>query len=211
VLIIGLTGGIGSGKSTVARCFSALGTPVIDADEIAHELVTPGSPALKTILTRFGPAILTRRGELDRAELRQIIFDEPQQRRALEAILHPLIYQEMHRRISRIDAPYCILCIPLLVETRADAPVERILVIDSPPELQRLRTMARDGLSAAEFSAIAQSQASREQRLAVADDLIVNNNGREALRRQVEALHRKYLEMAANPVADQQGKPGKDL
>lgn len=211
VLIIGLTGGIGSGKSTAARYFSALGTPVIDADEIARELVIPGHSALNKIVAQFGPTILTRQGTLDRAALRRIVFAKPQQRQALEAILHPPIYQEMRRRISQLEAPYCILCIPLLVESPADSLVDRILVIDSTPDLQRQRTIARDGISAAEFAVIEHAQADRGQRLAAADEVITNNGSQTDLRRYVEKIHHKYLKLAAKHSEPEQKKPDKRL
>lgn len=196
MLIIALTGGIGSGKSTVAHYFAALDVPVIDADQIARELVTPGSPALQEIAATFGPAIMQPNGELDRTMLRQRVFNDPTQRRRLEAILHPLVYAEMRRRIKTLHAPYCLLVIPLLLESGETALADRILVVDSPVNLQRQRVQARDALDDATLDAILRAQVSREQRLRAANDIIVNDGELPALRQQVEDLHRHYLNLA---------------
>jgi len=196
MLKIGLTGGIGSGKTTVSDCFASLGVPVIDADKIAHGLTTPGQPALQDIVSAFGPDILNDDGQLDRARLRAIVFNNAARRKQLEDILHPLIRARMRRHIADIEAsstPYCILCIPLLLETGQTDLVDRILVVDTPEDLQYQRVSARNGLPDAEIAAIIHAQAGREQRLAAADDIIVNNGGFEELRQQVLELHQRYL------------------
>ncbi len=196
MLKIGLTGGIGSGKTTVADCFASLGVPVIDADKIAHELAAPGQPALQAIASAFGPDILCDDGQLDRARLRAIVFNDTARRKQLEEILHPRIRAEMRRRIADIEAsaaPYCILSIPLLLETGQTDLVDRILVVDTLEDLQYHRVRVRNGLPDAEIAAIIHAQVSREQRLAVADDIIANDGGLEELRQHVLGLHQRYL------------------
>ena len=196
MLIIGLTGGIGSGKSTVADYFAQLGIPVIDADLVARELVVPGSPALREITGVFGPDVLLADGNLDRALLRKQVFIVPEQRRRLEAILHPRIYAEMRRRAQALHAAYCILVIPLLLETGGTVLVDRVLVVDAPESLQRDRARSRDGMSDEILEAILRSQISRAERLRAADDVIVNDGDLSHLRQQVAALHRRYLDLA---------------
>ncbi|MEW6353864.1 MAG: dephospho-CoA kinase [Pseudomonadota bacterium] len=197
MLVIGLTGGIGSGKSTVAQCFARLGAPVIDADVIARELVEPGKPALARIVETFGAGVLNQDGSLNRARLRSIVFSDVARRRQLEAILHPLIQKEMEARVVQLSAPYCVLCIPLLLETGQARRVQRILVVDAPHYLQYRRVMARDGLSAAEVAAVLRAQMRFRERLARADDIIVNDRDVAHVQRQVERLHRLYGELAA--------------
>jgi dephospho-CoA kinase len=196
MLTIALTGGIGSGKSTVAACFAQLNVPVIDADQLAREQVAPGSPALTEIALAFGPEMILEDGSLDRARLRREIFAEPQQRRRLEAILHPRIYAEMRRRIQTLQAPYCVLVIPLILETGETAIADRILVVDAPESLQRKRTQIRDGLADAEVDAILRAQISRAERLRAADDIIVNDGDLAHLKEQVVVLHSRYLDLA---------------
>ncbi len=204
MLVIGLTGGAGSGKSTVAARFAALGVPVIDADEVARALVEPGSPALAEIVTAFGADILDPRGALDREGLRRRILDDPEQRLRLEAILHPRIRAEIRRRLTGLEAPYCLLVIPLLIESgREHYPIQRILVIDCPEALQRSRLRARSGWTDAEVDAMIAAQATRAQRLAAADDVIVNDGGLDTLESRVEVLHRHYL--ALSPAHDGPG------
>jgi dephospho-CoA kinase len=197
MLRIGLTGGIGSGKSTVAALFAARGVPVIDTDVIAHELVEPGQPALAEIAARFGADLLDGAGRLDRARLRERVFADAGQRKALEAILHPHIGAEMERRLAQSKAPYVLLVIPLLFEAGWQERVDRVLVVDVPVELQRARAATRDRLDAERIDAILAAQASREQRRAGADDLIDNSEDPAALEQQVERLHRSYLALAA--------------
>ncbi|AAZ98320.1 dephospho-CoA kinase [Thiobacillus denitrificans ATCC 25259] len=196
---IGLTGGIGSGKSAAAERFAELGVPVIDTDVIAHELTRPGSRALDVIRASFGEAVIAADGSLDRPVLRRRVFVDPAARRQLEAILHPLILHEVKARLASLSGPYAVAVIPLLVETGAyDAPVDRIAVVDCPEELQIARTIARSGLTPDEVGAILAAQAARPARLAVADDVIVNTGSLAALRDQVDALHQRYLTLAAN-------------
>jgi dephospho-CoA kinase len=196
MMIVGLTGGIGSGKSTVIKRFVELGVPVIDADEIAHDLVRPGQPALQTIIDEFGSGLLTAQGELDRTQLRRIVFTDPARRKMLESILHPLIRTEMLRRADEIKFSYCVFCIPLLVETHQTGMVDRVLVIDSPEKLQAQRIKRRDGLPDTEIKAILAAQATPEDRLTVADDVIVNDRSLDDIYRQVDELHQKYLKLA---------------
>jgi len=199
MLVIGLTGGIGSGKSTVAELFAAHGVPVIDTDVIARELVEPGEPALAEIAAAFGEGLVDAQGRLDRARLRNLVFDDAAQRQRLEAILHPRIYARVREELSRIEAPYCLVVIPLLVETGGAALVDRILVVDAPLELRLRRTQSRDGLPEAQARAIAASQAERDRRLSAADEVIDNGGDRAALAAQVEALHARYLTLAGQP------------
>lgn len=196
-LVVGLTGGIGSGKSTVSALFEEHGVPVIDTDEIARAMVEPDQPALDAIRERFGEDVILQDGRLDRDALRQRVFSDKGNRQALEAILHPRILATLHERLSRLSVPYCIVAIPLLVEKGWRSEVERVLVVDAPEELQVRRAAARPGLDADQIRQIIQSQASREERLALADDIIVNDGGMDKLRSTVERLHKLYTELAA--------------
>ena len=191
-LRIGLTGGIGSGKSEACREFARLGVTVIDTDLIARELVRPGQQALAEIVAHFGAEMLDENGNLDRTRLRKTVFSDPDLRRQLEAILHPRIRERAVALTEQVKGPYCVLVIPLLVETTGDYPLDRILVIDTPRELQMERIAARDGLSESEIEAILETQTSREQRLAIADDVVVNDTSPEYLRSEIERLHRLY-------------------
>ncbi len=199
MLIIGLTGGIGSGKSTVARHFETLGVPVIDADDIGRQLVEPGQPALDAIVKHFGSDILDDSGQLDRARLRERVFTHPEQRRELEAILHPRIRAEVQRRIANLSpvCGYCLVSVPLLIESGWQDLVQRVLVVDAPRELQIRRTTTRDGITRQQAETIIASQIERDARLQTADDVIHNDDGLVALQEQVEALHRRYNERAA--------------
>lgn len=197
---VGLTGGIGSGKSTVAECFAALGVPVIDTDVIARQLTTPGSEALIAIRTAFGEAVMQPDGTLDRAALRRRVFADAAARRQLEALLHPRIRQAVEQALAALTAPYALIVIPLLVETGSYRDVlNRVLVVDCPEALQIARVMARSGLSPDEANAILAAQASRAERLAAADDVIVNTASPEALRSQVATLHQRYLAFSTMP------------
>ena len=199
MLRIGLTGGIGSGKSTVCRLFSRLGVPVIDTDTIAHDLVVPGQPALDKLTAIFGPDILDQEGHLDRGLLRERVFGNEKLREQLESILHPLIRNSMQNQIAAIRAPYVVIAIPLLLEKGWQAEVDRILVIDAPENLQLERTVRRDSVSAETVLRIMHAQVSRQHRLDVADDIIHNDGEETALRAQIENLHKRYLHLAGGP------------
>lgn len=200
MFVVGLTGGIGSGKSTVADGFAALGVPVIDTDAIARELTLPGGAALDAIRAAFGDSVTQADGTLDRAALRRRIFSDAAARRQLEAILHPRIRQGVEQTLAKLDAPYALIVIPLLVEVGGYRDVlNRVLVVDCPEHQQLARVMARSGLARDEVVAILAAQASRAERLAAADDVIVNTSAPEALPPQVAALHRRYLALAAVP------------
>jgi dephospho-CoA kinase len=193
IYTVGLTGGIGSGKSTVANFFQDLGITIIDADVIARELVIPNSPALKKIVDHFGTEILDSSDQLNRQELHGRIFQNPSERLWLEQLLHPAILEEIKHRAQKSTSPYCIAVVPLLLETKLHSPVDRILVVDSPIELQRQRVQQRDNHSDQIIDAILETQLSREQRLSAADDVIVNNKGIEELKQQVKNLHENYI------------------
>ncbi len=198
MLKIGLTGGIGSGKTTVTEHFSSLGIPIIDADLIAREITAAGQPALQEISTLFGKQIIDNNGQLKRRELREIIFSNPEKRQQLEAILHPLIRQRMLERSHTVcrKAPYCILSIPLLLESRWKNRLDRILVVDTPEPQQLQRTMQRDHIDEKSAQAIIGSQISRQARLQAADDTIENSDSINDLQDKIEQLHLKYLKLA---------------
>lgn len=196
-LRIGLTGGLASGKSTVAQRFVELGIPVIDADDSSRFVVAPGEPGLADLTKRFGPGVLTADGELDRRSLRNLIFADPQLRRDLEAILHPLIRADMERRAGAAAGPYLVMAIPLLVEGGNQSRVDRILVVDADEDVQLERVMARDSTTREQARAILAAQASRAVRLKAADDVIVNSGSVSELRQAVDGLHERYLRLAA--------------
>ena len=196
MLRIGLTGGIGSGKTTIAALFAAHGVPVIDADAIAHQLTLPGTPATNWILKLLGPEIAASVGSINRQRLAQRIFSDSEARAQLEKFLHPLIRAEMQRQQKNIDAPYCLLVIPLLLETGQRDMVDRVLVVDVDEESQITRVAARDGRSIREIRAILSTQFDRAQRLKMADDVITNSGDVASLKTQVDALHRIYLALA---------------
>ncbi|PYC28142.1 dephospho-CoA kinase [Aquipseudomonas alcaligenes] len=191
--ILGLTGGIGSGKSAVAQHFIDLGVHLVDADQAARWVVEPGRPALARIVERFGPQVLQADGTLDRAALRQRVFQDEAQRRWLESLLHPLIFQEIDQYLSRAESPYAILVSPLLVESGQHRMTQRVLVVDAPEELQLQRSMARDASSEEQIRAILKAQASREERLRHAHDVLLNDRDLAWLKREVERLHDFYL------------------
>lgn len=196
---VGLTGGIGSGKSTVARAFESLGVDVIDADALAHRLTAPGGAAVPAIRAAFGDEVIDAAGALDRARMRRIAFADPQARKRLEAILHPMIRAETERLALTARSRYVILMIPLLVESgEPRARCDRVLVVDCPEEEQIRRVMARSGLARGEVEAVMASQVSRADRLAAADDVVDNAGAPEGIGPQVAALHRKYLGLAAD-------------
>ncbi len=197
LLTIGLTGGIGSGKTAASRHFETLGVAVIDADVVAREVVEPGMPALRVIADRFGDSILTVDGALDRAALRQIVFADPAQRQWLESLLHPLIRQRIQDQLAAANGPYVILVSPLLLETDQRKLVNRVLLIDVPEALQIQRTMQRDSNSQQQVEAIVATQSARAFKQAQADDIIVNDHDLSHLHAQVEAQHQRYLKLAA--------------
>jgi dephospho-CoA kinase len=194
---VGLTGGIGSGKSTVASAFEAHGVEVVDADAVAHRLTAPGGAAIPAIRAAFGPDAIDASGALDRARMRRLAFADPLARKRLEAILHPMIRAETERLAQGATSAYVILMIPLLVESGdPHSRCDRVLVVDCPAEEQIRRVVARSRLGPAEVEAIMATQASRAQRLAAADDVVDNSGDAAKIAPQVEALHRKYLVLA---------------
>lgn len=194
---VALTGGIASGKTTVADLFAELGVPVIDTDVIAREVVEPGQPALAEVVEAFGPGILEAGGRLDRPRLRERIFTDPDARRRLEAILHPAIRAEMERQSSAAGGPYQVLVIPLLTEGRRRDHVDRVLLVDVPEEQQIQRLMCRDGVSHEQAQASLDAQATRAERLGMADDVVRNTARPDDLREAVAGLHAKYRQLAA--------------
>lgn len=193
-MIIGLTGGIGSGKSAVSDCFEKLGVTVVDADVVAREVVEPGTVALKSIADHFGDDILTAEGALDRAALRTLIFSDENQRKWLEALLHPLIRKEIIAQLNQSNSPYSILSSPLLLETDQQALVDRVLVVDVPVELQLERTVQRDNNSTNQVKSIISAQSTRTYKQQKADDIILNIGTIEELQKDVFALHQRYLQ-----------------
>ncbi len=195
-MIIGLTGGIGSGKSTVAKMLRKLGAAVIDSDQIAHQLLMPHQPSFTQVIEHFGPSILQANGLLDRTKLRIIIFNTPAERHWLEQLLHPLIKAEILKQAAGISAKtYLIVEIPLLIEANFQDSVDRILVIDCPEDCQIERIMQRDSVSREEAQNALQTQTSREQRLAKADDILQNSETLDKLKKKVEALHQYYIKL----------------
>ncbi|MES2218336.1 MAG: dephospho-CoA kinase [Pseudomonadota bacterium] len=203
-LIVGLTGGIGSGKSTVARLFANLGVPIIDTDLIAHDLTEPGKHAFHTIVKQFDQITMSN-GQLNRRLLRQLIFSDPEKRYWLEELLHPLIREEVLRQLSSLEAPYCIVVIPLYFENSPDPVINRVLVVDTDEALQIARVAKRDVHSVLEIEAIMATQVSRKVRLDGADDIIFNTQGPEFLVPQVEELHKSYLAIAKELQAEIKG------
>jgi dephospho-CoA kinase len=191
-----LTGGIAAGKTAVSSFFTRLGVPVIDTDLIARQIVEPGQPALKRIVETFGAGFLNHEGRLDRSKMRKTIFSDPEQKTRLEGILHPIIAEEVTRRARELDASYCILVIPLYAQSSAYHWIDRVLVVDASEEAQIERVMARDQISRNQARAILQVQSSRNDRLAIADDVLDNSGRMDELQNKVEALNRKYLKLA---------------
>ncbi len=203
MLRVALTGGIGSGKSTVAKLFAARGAPVIDADVLAHTLTEPGGPALKEIAAAFGEQMLTAQGRLDRVALRRLVFSDSDARQRLEAILHPRIRKEMIAQLADLRAPYVILVIPLLFEAGQQDMADRILVVDLPQPVQVERVRGRSGLETSEIRAIIAAQVEPAVRLAGADDLIDNSGDADALMTQVLHLDRFYRQLSRAPARRQ--------
>ncbi len=193
---VALTGGIASGKSAVAALFTAHGVPVVDSDVIAREVVAPGSPALEAIRRRFGDGVLQADGSLDRRALREQVFANPAARRDLEAITHPAIRARMQAWSQTAVGPYQIHMIPLLIEGGGRRDFDRVLVVDCPEALQVQRVMQRDGVDEISARNVLAAQASRAERLAIADDVIVNDGDRDKLSIEVDALHRRYLQLS---------------
>ncbi len=205
---VGLTGGIASGKSTVAGLFADLGVPVIDTDVIAREVVAPGTPGLRAVVAAFGPDLLLPDGTLDRRRLRSVAFADPGKRGALESILHPRILERMEALCATSGGPYQLLVIPLLLESGLDSRVDRVLVVDCSESVQRERLMVRDGESAASAGRILAAQLDRQARLAGADDVLANAGTLEDLRHRVRELHESYLQSAAGSGSPYTGKGG---
>ena len=201
-LRIGLTGGIASGKSLVAGMFVKLGAELVDADQIAREIVAPGEPALEAIRAAFGPEVVTARGELDRAALRKLVFADADKRRTLDDLLHPTIRERLVARLASVRRPYALVAVPLLVETDFASLVDRIAVVDCPEPLQLERLMRRDGIPRPEAAAMIAAQADRATRLRAAHDVIDNGGEVEVTRRQVGLLHLRYLELATRATRD---------
>jgi dephospho-CoA kinase len=195
-LRIGLTGGIGSGKTTASNYFASLGVPVIDTDELARELVEPGTPALEEVVAHFGKDVLNTDGTLNRQALRAKAFSSDTERQHLEDILHPRIRDLANARAAHVTAPYCIIVIPLLLETPYPIEVDRVLLIDAADQDRHRWVKERDGLSDAQLDQVLNSQASRAERLRAADDVVVNRGGLSGLHSQLDHLHAKYLRLA---------------
>lgn len=196
MLRVGLTGGIGSGKSTVCALFAELGVPIVDADLIARQLVEPGSPGLIAIVQVFGESVLDGDGSLNRGLLRSRVFADAGERQKLDAIMHPMIYAAIDSAVSQLQVPYTLIAIPLLVETGKTQMVDRVLVVDCPEGMQLQRITVRDHINAQQAQAIMASQADRQQRLAAADDIIDNSKAPDQLAEQVKSLHNSYLLLA---------------
>lgn len=194
--VIGLTGGIGSGKTAVSDGFAEKGVPIIDADIIAREVVAIGSQGLEKITAKFGPSVVLESGALNRASLREIVFHNSEAKEWLNKCLHPLIREKMLHDIQAVNSPYCILAVPLLLENGLDAMVDRVLVVDCNEELQLERAMKRDGSNEATIRNIIASQISRTERVKRADEIIQNNGSLDDLPPQIEALHQSFMQLA---------------
>jgi dephospho-CoA kinase len=195
IFVVALTGGIASGKSLVSGQFERLGVPVIDMDLVARDLVEPGQPLLSSIVTAFGKELLDAYGRLRRRQLRDLIFSDAEKRTQLEALLHPRIVEESLKRIAAVKGPYCVLVIPLLAEIDRSGVAHQVLVVDAPEEMQIQRLMVRDGVTREQAELALAAQTTREKRLALADDVIENSGEIADLTEQVDALHRKYLNL----------------
>lgn len=198
VLTIALTGGIGSGKTSIASIFKSLGVPIIDSDTISKEIILPGKPCFKDIVNEFGEEILTNKGTIDRYKLRDIIFNNDKARIKLENIIHPVVFKNIDTEISLINYPYCLVIIPLLIETKSTERFDRILVIDALESLQFERIVKRDDISPILIKKIIKTQAKRKERLRYANDIIVNNDKIINLNKSINTLHKKYLGLSNN-------------
>lgn len=201
MLVVGLTGGIGSGKTAASEHFKSLGITIVDADEVSRQVVEPGTPALSQIAEHFGERVLNTDQSLDRRALREIVFNQPDEKKWLEQLLHPLIGMETFQQLQASESAYTIFVSPLLIEIGQDKMTQRILVVDASESEQVSRTIKRDDTDAESVKSIMQSQASRALRLEKANDVLLNDGSLENLKEKVEALHRIYLELA------QSGKP----
>ena len=197
VFTVVLTGGIASGKTAVSDGFRHLGVPVIDTDVIARQLVEPGQPALALIADIFGPEILDSTGGLDRKKMREAIFSDHEKKAQLEQVLHPLIGEEVVKRLEQLSAPYCILVVPLYAESGSYRWVDRVLLVDVSEEQQIRRVMRRDDISQEQAEAILDAQASRAERAALADDVIDNSGTLDELEGKIESLHKKYSSLGS--------------
>lgn len=198
-LVVALTGGIASGKSAVTHRLESLGVPVFDADQVTRELTRPGEPALAEIAARFGPAVIGPDGTLDRRALRERVFADPSERRALEAILHPRVRARLRELVGTVTAPYCVLAIPLLAEGNRYPWIDRVVVVDAPDSVRLERLMARDGIDRALAWRMLAAQAPRAARLAIADEVLDNSGSLETLLSATDALHRRLVTQAADP------------
>lgn len=201
-LVIGLTGGIASGKTAVSRYFERLGVPVIDADVVARDVVEPGEAGLQAIVDEFGTGVLDEKGRLDRRKLRSIVFEDPENRLTLESILHPLIKERMESQLENLNDDYAVLAIPLLLEAGQTDMVDRILVVDASESEQIKRAQMRDGVGEEQVRNIMSSQASRADRLALASDVIENNGTMDELRQRVRRLDEFYRTLAHGVAAE---------
>jgi dephospho-CoA kinase len=195
--IVALTGGIGSGKTTVANAFARKGIDIIDADIISREIVEPGQPALAALSEKFGPHILLPDGALNRKALREIIFNDTEKKQWVNALLHPLVHARTQYLLNLATSPYVLWVVPLLIENGLQTQANRVLVIDVNRDVQRIRTMQRDGVSAEQAENIINAQVPREQRLSYADDIIDNNGAADTIEPRVALLHNSYLKLAA--------------
>jgi dephospho-CoA kinase len=194
--VVGITGGIGSGKTTVTDLFAKYAIEVIDADVIAREVVEPGTPALKAIINKFGQSVLDESDSLDRAKLRRLVFNDIEVKNWLNQLLHPAIRRQMLLQTQQAKSDYCLLSVPLLVENKLNEQVDRVVIVDVDEPTQLQRTLLRDKTNEKQIRTIMSAQATRQQRLEVADDVIDNNGGTDALFKQVFQLHQYYLQLA---------------
>lgn len=193
--VVGISGGIGSGKTTVTNLFAKLGVEVIDADVIAREVVEPGTPALEAIVAKFGQSVLDESGNLNRAKLRTLVFDDLEVKNWLNQLLHPAIRKQMLLQTQQAKSAYCLLSVPLLVENKLYEQVDRVVIVDVHEQTQLQRTLLRDKTNESQIRAIMSAQATRQQRLAVANDVIDNNGKADDLAKQVAQLHENYLQL----------------
>ena len=194
--IVALTGGIGSGKSTVAESFARHGVSIVDADVIARQVVAPGEPALNELSQRFGESIISADGSLNRPALRERIFSNPDEKEWVNKLLHPIIHARTRRLVAQAQTPYVLWVVPLLIENGLQAQANRVLVVDVEPHIQLSRTMRRDGISRQQAENIIAAQVSREQRLACADDIIDNSGDPKSIEPRVDQVHHRYLQLA---------------